>query len=88
MISLNQIIAQKQYSKIKALLAACEAYDFDSSNDDGVIHQMMHQLRNFGFFQKDEKKDGVYTYGYRLSSNRSSHHRQEPGGSGEGNQEC
>ena len=41
-----------------------------------------------GLIQKDEKKDGVYTYGYRLSSNRSSYYQQEPGGSREGHQEC
>ena len=61
MISLNQIIAQKNsIPKIKDILAGCEANDFDSSNDDGVIHQMMHQLRNLDFSKKMKRKM-VYT---------------------------
>ena len=65
MLSLNQVIAQKNsIPKIKELLAACESYEFDSSNDDGPIHKMMHQLRNLGFPKKNEEKNGVYSYGH------------------------
>ena len=61
MNSLKQVIGQKNsIPKIKDLLAACEAYEFDSSNDDGAIHQMMHQLRNLDFSKKMKRKM-VYT---------------------------
>ena len=61
MISLKQVIAQKnRIPTIKNLLAACEAYEFDSSNDDGPIHRMMHQLRNLDFSKKMKRKM-VYT---------------------------
>ena len=57
MNSLKQVIAQKnRIPTIKNLLAACEAYEFDSSNDDGPIHQMMHQLRNLEFSKKMKRK--------------------------------
>ena len=61
MISLKQVIAQKnRIPTIKDLLSACEAYEFDSSNDDGPIHRMMHQLRNLDFSKKMKRKM-VYT---------------------------
>ena len=61
MNSLKQVIGQKNsIPKIKDLLAACEAYEFDSSNDDAAVHQMMHQLRNLDFSKKMKRKM-VYT---------------------------
>ena len=61
MLSLKQVISQKKsIPNIKELLSACEAYEFDSSNDDGPIHGMMHQLRNLEFSKKMKKKM-VYT---------------------------
>ena len=61
MNSLKQVIAQKKrIPTIKNLLAACEVYEFDSSNDDGPIHQIMHQLRNLEFSKKMKRKM-VYT---------------------------
>jgi hypothetical protein len=61
MLSLKQVISQKKtIPKIKELLSACEGYEFDSSNDDGPIHGMMHQLRNLDFSKKMKKKL-VYT---------------------------
>ena len=61
MNSLKQVIAQKnRIPNIKDLLSACEAYEFDSSNDDGPIHRMMHQLRNLDFSKKMKRKM-VYT---------------------------
>lgn len=61
MFSLKQVISQKSsIPKIKDLLDACEAYEFDSSNDDAVVHQMMHQLRNLDFSKKMKRKM-VYT---------------------------
>ena len=75
MLSLKQVIAQKNsIPKIKDLLAACEAYEFDSvmmtepSPNDASTQEL-------GFIQENEKEDGLYAYGYRLPSNRSSHHR-------------
>ena len=88
MNSLKQVIAQKnRIPNIKDLLSACEAYEFDSSNDDGPIHRMMHQLRNLDFSKKMKRKM-VYTLmdiDYFKSFLTSSTGTR---GSGEGHQEC
>jgi len=57
MLSLKQIIAQKNsIPKIKDLMAECESYEFDSSNWDAPVNNMLHQLRNFAFTKKMKKK--------------------------------
>ena len=61
MLSLNQVISQKKLiPKIKDLMNECEAYEFDSSNDDTCVHKIMHQLRNLDFSKKMKRKM-VYT---------------------------